>query len=412
MWTFIDTITGVAYDGRPPYVFWFENGQSTNLNYVKQICIYTNKKTFNVRIDSPIFSILKMDQLIPSHERVVLNKKSYIDLNDLKTNSWTSVGYYYDNAYVHMLYILCNSQDAGQYIDDLYIDGDLYKIGADFYVINELLQSNLENFEITLPESIQRAIYEVNIHEESNDNITLNRKYKELLMNYWDIVANKGSYQSLINSLKWFEWGDLVRIEEIWRNKEPHGDVLKFFDLKTQINSYMLSQLKNLNKTTYIGLYYALYKLRNENKYQDSTGQEYTPPVNFKTGFNVVNTPTGLYDDPDILPAQLLQQDNIETNITMGDIDETDGENKFFNEMIPQLEHTISLWNNLDIALKMTLLGNFYQTFFMPVHLDLIHSTIEAMVFSNAIKLLNGISISRNDLFDSTKTFEMTYEYK
>ena len=78
MFTFIDNKTGVAFNGEQPYIFWFDNGQSTNLNYVRQICIFTSLRRLTVRCESPVFSILKMDQAIPSRTRTVMNGKKYL----------------------------------------------------------------------------------------------------------------------------------------------------------------------------------------------------------------------------------------------------------------------------------------------------------------------------------------------
>ena len=116
-----------------------------------------------------------------------------------------------------MFYILGRSEDPGEYVGNFWINDVEYRISADFYVENEILKENLRNFESKLPESIQKAIYENNVHEELNDNILINRKNKELLMNYMSIMGNKGSYDSILNSINWFEWGDLLRLEEFWK---------------------------------------------------------------------------------------------------------------------------------------------------------------------------------------------------
>ena len=49
----------------------------------------------------------------------------------------------------------------------------------------------------------------------------LEKKFKELLVNYWDVIANKGSYKSLINSIKWFEYGDILKL----RDEENFGNI-------------------------------------------------------------------------------------------------------------------------------------------------------------------------------------------
>lgn len=422
MITFIDTVNGNAFDAKDPYVFWFEDGQSTNLNYVKQICIYSNRSVLTMKIDSPVFSVLSLNQYVSNIEqypRIEMNKKKYVDLNNIKTKKYQCKGYQYNDNFVYLFYILASSKDAGEYIDRFEIEETsateevkpthTFSIGADFYNINEVLQSNMENLEIKLPESIQKAIYESNLHEESNDNILLNRKHKELLMNYWDIVANKGSYESLTNSLKWFEWGDLVRIEEMWKVYEKQGEIDKLKEFQTQINDEMRIKMSAMTKSTYIGLYCAIYKIEHNTQgdtvYEDTYNvdpQRVTNRihagdkiVNMKGKYNVANL-GGKY--PEVIQTSTRSFDNIPSNV--------EG-NKILNEETPNLKPIVSLWNNLDLSLKMTLLGNFYQTFFMPIHMDLIHSTIEAWVYSNTLKLLHVNNSSRIDLIDCVRSFQL-----
>lgn len=344
--TFIDINTGTAYCGDKPYVFWFEDGQSTNINYVKTICFYCDKQSVQISCNSPIFKLLEMLNI---YTPVQINDHSYYNLEDLKRDTLTSTGELVGDKYVHIIYILTQSLESGEVIDTFSIDDEEYFIGADFYNINEILKSNLKNLEIEIPESVQRAIYEKDIHEESNDNILLNRKYKELLMNYMDIVGKKGSYSSLINSLNWFEWGDLVRIEEAWKLKEPLNETLRLEMLNRDIDEYMMNAMSYISKSTYIGIYCALYNIKKDE-----------------------------YDD----------------------------------EGNPVLDRIATKWSLDDLCLKMTLLGNFYSTFFMPIHLDLIHSTVESWVFTNAIKLLNAGHQSRLDTINLINTIELNIEYE
>ena len=357
---FVNIKDGRVFNGDKPYVFWFENGQSVNLNYVRKICFISTSRIVQARVESDTFALLNMGQNIPDiykpeEQGEIINEKLYIDLNRLKTSSFTSNGSSYNNFYVHMIYVLANSREVGEIHDSLYLvdaDGEHeYEIAADFYADNEVLKTNLANFDVRIPESIQKAIYDVDVHEESNDNITLNRKYKELLMNYWDIIANKGSYNSLQNSLAWFEWGDLVRIEEFW--KRHHEGMEEYFltDLNHELDYEFIAEFLNNTKTTYIGLYMALDRIHKEN------GQ--------------------------------LQYD-------------TEGN--------PVLEKTITKWQLIDLCLKMTLLGNFYSTYFTPIHIDTIHSTLEHWVFSYTMKVLHVEAIDDYTTISNVKSFDMVYD--
>lgn len=357
---FVNIKDGRVFNGDKPYVFWFEGGQSVNLNYVRKICFISGSPIVQARVESDTFDLLNMDQNIPNVYNTeghgeVINGKLYMDLTNLKTDIFTSNGTRYQDIYVHMIYVLASSKEAGEIHDTLYlIDEDgthEYEIAADFYGDNEVLKTNLTNFDVHIPESIQKAIYDVDVHEESNDHITINRKYKELLMNYWDIIANKGSYNSLQNSLAWFEWGDLVRIEEFWRRHHEGMEEYFLTDLNHELDYEFIKEFLNNTKTTYIGLYMALDRVAEQN-----------------------------------------------------------GAVQFDSEGNPVLTRTVTKWQLIDLCLKMTLLGNFYSTYFTPIHIDTIHSTLERWVFSYTMKVLHAEGVDRYISLNGVRTFDMIYD--
>lgn len=373
---FVNLKDGRVFNGDKPYVFWFENGQSVNLNYVRKICFISTSRVVEARVDSPVFSLMVMGQDIPiqntpDKKAEIINEKLYMNLEDLKSNFYTSVGYPYNNFYVHIIYILANSQEAGEIHDYLILtdtDGDhTYEIAADFYGDNEVLKTNLSNFDVHIPESIQKAIYDINVHEEANDNITLNRKYKELLMNYWDIIANKGSYNSLQNSLAWFEWGDLVRIEELW--KRHHEGMEEYFHTKLNkdLDYEFITEFLNNTKTTYVGLYMALSRLQ-------------------------------------IIDGKVQYQNDIPSPEATGNV--------IYPEDNPLLVETITKWQLIDLCLKMTLLGNFYSTYFVPIHINVIHSTLEHWVFAYTIKVLQAANVNIVNVVNNIRPFDLVCDKK
>lgn len=336
---FVNLKTGNVYDGSKPYIHWFDGQQSTGLIYSQPICFISDKTEVTVSMDAEVFSIIDPTSL----SYMSINSVSYADLNEMKVKSLTLSGEHYDKYYLYIIYVIGSSSVGAEYIDEIDIDGEKFNIGADFYQEDETLYINSSNFGINIPESIQKAIYSVNVHEEKNDNITLNRKFKELLSNYWDVIANKGSYKSLINSLKWFEWGDIVRVRELWSHEENGKTIFDDREICSILEDKYKDSLNGFSKTTYISLYGALQKI-------------------------IKN----LYDD----------------------------------EKNPKLESIVSKWSKEDLMLKMCMLGNFYETYFMPIHLDLKHATMEDVVYTNTIKSINGGSSERNDYIYDTKDFD------
>lgn len=321
---FIELDSGKVYSVPDKYTFWFDGQQSTNMIYIKKLCILHNKQELVARFDTnSIFKFVDVNNLLN-------NPNNFYDNTVF---SITSKGTKYDSLYIHILYITVQSNNEGEIVDDMNIDGIDYKIGADFYMEDETLQINLQNFGVELPKTIQKSLYPANIHEDNIDNILLNRKLKELISNYWDVIANRGSYKSLINSLKWFEWGDEVQMREMWKHTLTDKPIYSERDLNSILEDLYEENMINFSKTTYITLNHCLQKL-------DST-----------------------YD--------------IEGN--------------------PDLKWNISKWSNEDISLKMSLLGHFFKEFFMPIHMDLMFSTIESIIFTNTYKLYNRGRVDRID---------------
>lgn len=343
--SFVDIETGNVFDGSAPYIFWFNNGSSTNLIYTKHICFISDKSHHIIKIDSDsIFNIINPITLNETFDEDI-NSFKYKNLTDISCNMCISKGYKYNNVYLHNIYFTATSESIGEYLDYFYIDEYSYKLGIDVYEDNENIRINLSNFGIDMTDSVQKAIYDNNIHEDSIDNILLNRKFKELLSNYWDIIANKGSYKSLINSLNWFEYGELIKIKEIWKTNSGDREILRISELNSLMSKKYENYIYNYSKTTYIALYMALQEI-----------------ISDKNGIK--------YDD----------------------------------EKNPELKNISLQWSINDMAMKMSMLGSFYEYYFMPIHLDLIHSTIESVIFTNTIKILKGVSMGREDVcgdFDS-----------
>lgn len=331
---FIDIHTGNLFDGGMPYTFWFPGEQSTGLIYSHQICFVSREQ--NVAVSLPQNDIFKL--INPA--RIDSFELGYQNLNDLieESNLITSKGYFYQGSYVHIIYLIGSAAQAGEYVETLNIGDDQVLIGADFYGENEALYINLVNNGLEIPSSIQKALYVSDVHEDKKDNILLNRKWKELLMNLWETVSNRGSYKSLFNSLKWFEYGDILKISEVWKSSEDRTQYM-LKDIQEVLSDEYIGSLYECKKTTYMALSLAMQKIAKD-----------------------------IY-----------------------------GNVKYDEEQNPILTNISSKWSVEDLSIKMSLLGNFYQTYFMPIHLDLIHSTIENVVYSSSIKTVVAGLMNRVD---------------
>ena len=361
---FIDVNTGNVYDGNKPYVHWFDGKQSVGLNYDKQFIIITDAEQVEIKTFGEVFYLVDnhkigyyQDEQGRPTERT-FNDKTYLDLDVLKTDylyhNYTD-GARYGNFYIYSFNIVAQGKYVGEITDTFTINGEEFTVGADFTDENESLGINLANFGAEISNEVQRAIYETPLDEHITDYVLINRKFKELLNEYINILGNKGSYKSLINSLNWFEYGDIVKLYEYWKHAEPNKNYLSKRDITQFVNEQTEELLYSNAKTTFVGISAALEKVLKqdgeivyEDKYEEIPG-----------------------DDP-----QLVDEPN------------------------PALEAVSMLWSKEDMSLKMVLLGNFFATYFLPIHLDLIHCTIEDVIYANTLKAATLPKFERVDIFD------------
>lgn len=344
--------------GEQPYIHWFPGQQSTNIIYTMPLCFMSDCENIYAYIKPEIFYLLNIQQDKPN-ENIKLNDISYADLNDLvffpsdeePSMKLQGVPYTVDGKtyYIYLLYIMAQSETCNECISSLQLIENyeepvynIFKVGADFYGTNENLNILLSNFGVNLPTSIQKCFWDSNIYEENPDNIILNRKFKELLSNYWDIIANKGSYKSLINSLKWFEWGDDLKVNDIWVKQD--FDKIRYEEkpLINFLSDKYKSTINGFAKTTFISLNYALRKV------------------------------TGKYD-----------------------------------EYNPVLEDVVSKWSKQDLMLKLSLLHRFYETYFLPVHEQIFHATVDDIVFGDVINLINHSDNHKGAFLHDVKDFDI-----
>ena len=312
---------GNTFDGSYPYVHWIEAQLSIGLWYTLKLMILSDQSTLQTSElpSDSIFRFIDPTYYVPSTVD--------LDLSTISARQITSTGEAVTISgttwYVHQILMVCMSEVAGEFTETFEINSTQVVVGADLYPENEILSINLSNRGMELPTSIQKAFPESNIHEANVDYALINRKFKELISNYIDIIDNKGSYESLYNSLKWFEWGDGMKLFEIWQNDGG------FFEkeLKNILSEEYTNLLFTHRKTTHLSLSIALQQPSDD------------------------------------------------------DIDD---------ERNPVVEDIAYQYALDDLMLKISILGAFFERYFMPIHLDLKRAGVEFLVYTNQIKVLNG----------------------
>lgn len=339
---FINLDTGRIFTGEDPYIYYFENQQSTNIKYIQKIGLILPEASYSFELNSDVFSFIDINQMIRD-DSVYINGFKYQNL--IKSNKIDLNGIFVESeCYIYVLYVLAQSETACEIIENINIYKpksnkiDSFKIGADFYEFDETLEINAHNIGINIPKDIQKALYPSDVKESHYDNILLNRKFRELLANQWDIVANRGSYDSMIKSLQWFEWGDIIKLKEIWRDN--FYSMGKFHDKDlTQILSDGYNDIKNKSKTTYFSI---------------------------QAQRQIITKEKDVYGNP-ILEQKILQ------------------------------------WNWDEISLKLACLGSFYESYFLPIHLNILHSAIEDIVFAEVFRIEYGTTIHIENSYNNIR---------
>lgn len=323
------------------YRFYFDDNQSINIIYQKRLFFISDKERVSIEI---------LDT--PPTKNTVFSLFDYITapakLENIKKSKIVSTGAPIGDKYLHYVNIGSCSESEGEFIENIKIDNEIFEIAADFHGQDESLEILLHNQGVTLPKDIIRSLYDTNIHEKYIDWVVLNRKYKELLLNIMDIVYKKGSYKSLVSSLGWFEYGDMVKLNEYWSDSSLH--TLHQKDISTIYTPMIEEMMKMYMKTTFISLEYML----------DEYDFEYITDNNGEVVDKIFK-----YD-----------RDGIDLTVPI----------------LKDINEIQRKWSINDIALKMTLLGNYFSTYFMPIHMDLLFSSIENLVFTTPAKCKTAYS--------------------
>ena len=133
-----------------------------------------------------------------------------------------------------------------------------------------------------------------------------------------------------MNSLKWFEYGDMLKLYEFWSTPEMIKLHQREMDLEWNDAVKELSSI--YMKTTFIAIALDIDQMKKS-------------------------------DDGKVI------------------YEIEDGECT-----VPVTEGAMTKWSIDDLMLKVTLLGNYFSTFFMPIHLDLLYSSVERRVFTTPAK--------------------------
>ena len=380
--SYSDYPTGFEYE-ETPYIFWInETGKlSINNYYVKSIHVMLDNNKYgdnidnlhlSIKLESTIFNLLgsnDINELLnknknlfdyininPDYFKGELTEEDVTVLTDIQTDNVKNT------CSMFTFYIVAYDKNQETMLSNILID--IYNeetdehdfcpvtIGGEFVDENEALIINGKNLGINLPKDILQAIYKSSFYNYVADEYTYNYKLKELLLNYMNIKGECGNYKSAIDSLKWFEWGDKLKIVKLLEtdNNFISQYVFDKFDIKNDV----ITSYKLFRNTTYIKLFVKGSEETdkiNEQNFDSEFWGEGKPIVKDLTNSNSYS----LYNEGDI---------------------------KFYK---PYYDFLFD-----ELGLKLAALEYYYKKYFLPIHLFIHNASIQYQCFTNDIKMMIG----------------------
>ena len=380
--SYSDYPTGFEYE-ETPYIFWInETGKlSINNYYVKSIHVMLDNNKYgdnidnlhlSIKLESTIFNLLgsnDINELLnknknlfdyininPDYFKGELTEEDVTVLTDIQTDNVKNT------CSMFTFYIVAYDKNQETMLSNILID--IYNeetdehdfcpvtIGGEFVDENEALIINGKNLGINLPKDILQAIYKSSFYNYVADEYTYNYKLKELLLNYMNIKGECGNYKSAIDALKWFEWGDKLKIVKLLEtdNNFISQYVFDKFDIKNDV----ITSYKLFRNTTYIKLFVKGSEETdkiNEQNFDSEFWGEGKPIVKDLTNSNSYS----LYDEGDI---------------------------KFYK---PYYDFLFD-----ELGLKLAALEYYYKKYFLPIHLFIHNASIQYQCFTNDIKMMIG----------------------
>lgn len=397
------------------YIFWIDNKDhsycSVNNYYIRPIYILTDRQVsaLEIRAGSAMFALLSSRNVVQKFKNCVIS----IDESDFKSvlhfdESWTRNENAANNdnddtndnndnnknvndiielpvlsvsngeetkttKYVYPFYVVTTSSEVGSFMTNILIKASYRNnsgkddeftsyeycyitVGAEFNEESEILYINGQNMGVRLPHEILRAVYEGSYINGEFDEELYNEKLKEYLLEYMQIRGEIGNYNSAIQSLKWFGWGDKLELVSLLEtdNQFMIQFVRDYFDTSSDI----LDSFKHFVNSTMLSL--IAWENKETGKYND-------------------------YDlNKDFIGENQPELENLfdkQIAVKYGGVgEETYYYRSYYNFVIGELLY------------KLSALRYYYEHFFLPVHLSIHNASLHHKVYANDIKMICSAS--------------------
>lgn len=275
------------------------------------------------------------------------------------------------------IYVLGTTEEEGTWLSNLMIyikDGSKetwcpITIGGMFVNEYEELIINGENMGISLPKDILKSIYSESIYNDEYNVELYNEKLKEYLINYMGIRGELGNYNSAINSLNWFGYGDKISISKLLKtdNDIQTQYIRNYFHLEDDV----LKSFETFKLDSLISLMILINRELDE-----------TYPIDFEREFLMGENKPKLLD-------LLTYYEKIK--IGNHDMEIEDDPEKYFYWK-PYFDFAFN-----ELGIKLSCLKYYYKKYFLPIHLNVHVASLGQRVFANDTKFsaYSNINISQ-----------------
>ena len=348
-----------------PYIFWLNHQYTKNLsidNYymlpIRPLIENSRNgeiKGISIKCDSSVFKLVASKRIQEQNSLTIELQENSDDLkSELVLDDILQVKD--DELTMLPFYVIGNSAEEGTFtttiLISIYYDNNIQThcpitVGGVWVDEIEQLQINASNMGVNLPKDIIKAVYQSSFENDTLDVALYNDKLKEYLINYMSIKGECGNTNSVINSLKWFGYGDRITIDKLIRTDNDLFN--QYIHDNLSLKNDIIKGFENFVNTSLFTL------IIKEN--EDIENSEF----NFDEEFYGENNPK----------TESLFNKLIECRYDEKDI-------AFYK---PYYEFTLQ-----EMYLKLSCLKYYYQKYFLPIHVGIYSASIQHKEYCNDIK--------------------------
>lgn len=396
-----DTSAGWEYN-ESEYVFWMPGSGgakeiSVSSYYIMQIVPYIGEgNTLGKNGDSiPLSDIVAVRATCSSNIFKIIgyesNNAGKMPVIDMGSASMQAKETYvtYRGAWllktqtdiISPFFVVCRCDEAGTFMTNVLIEVIYYikdsagkktsvssytvaRVGAVAAEESEKLEINAGNFGLSLPRGVLSAVYQSDVvsSPEKFDASLYNEKLKEYLMHRMCISGETGNYNSMRSALKWFGWGDKLKISKLLQtdNELLNQYVRDDFDIADDV----LNSFKRFRNTSLVS-----FKLKeNDILYKE---------LNAGGDTGAVRAPQTWADTDDFNGEALPETEDLFSKYVAQELEQSEIE---YYE--PYYLYNISL-----VMLKLAFFKYYYKKYFCPVHAGVMTASVERRAFMPDIKI-------------------------